>query len=113
MKAHKDRKDSGHCVKIMAPKSEYAFDVLLATADSLQISLTKGELTSVQIVETCLQHIKAHNQTGANIRAVISSPPENQLVQTAKALDEERAKGKVRGPLHGIPVIIKAKLELR
>jgi amidase len=41
------------------------------------------------------------------LRAIISLPPKEELLSVAKKLDRERAENKIRGPFHGIPIIIK------
>ncbi|KAF2105614.1 amidase signature domain-containing protein [Lophiotrema nucula] len=78
------------------------FDVLTATAVDLQLLLQQGKLTSVQIVEIYRQHIEKYN---AKLHAIISIS--SNLRTIAADLDHERAEGRVRGPLHGIPIIVK------
>lgn len=85
------------------------FDVLTTTADGLRRLLEQGEITSLQIVESYLSQIEAHNTQGAECRVVISLPPKLQLVSRAVELDNERQQGKLRGPLHGIPILIKVR----
>ncbi|KAM6533989.1 hypothetical protein FALCPG4_006928 [Fusarium falciforme] len=69
------------------------FDVLTTTADDLRKRLEAGTITSLEIVESYLSHIEAHNTTGAKCRAVISTPPRFQLIAWAAQLDEERRRG--------------------
>ncbi|KAI9833738.1 MAG: hypothetical protein M1819_003471 [Sarea resinae] len=83
------------------------FDILKATATDLRASLENGELTSVQIVTRCLEQIEKHNRAGLGLRAVISAAPRDIVIAQAEQLDLERANGKLRGPLHGIPIIVK------
>ena len=83
------------------------FDVLTTTANDLRLLLEEGSITSRKIVETYLNHIEKHNVSGAKCRAVVSSPPTFLLMDHATRLDKERAEGKIRGPLHGIPILIK------
>ncbi|KAI8685508.1 hypothetical protein NCS55_00223300 [Fusarium keratoplasticum] len=83
------------------------FDVLTTTADDLPKRLEAGTITSLEIVESYLSHIEAHNTTGAKCRAVISTPPRFQLIAWAAQLDEERRRGDVKGPLHGILILLK------
>jgi hypothetical protein len=87
--------------------SRMPFDVLTTTAADLRSRLENGSLTSVQIVETYLAQIERHNRAGANLRLILSTPPRQKLVENAQELDKERAAGHVRGPLHGIPIILK------
>ena len=83
-------------------------DVLTATAPQLQQGLRNGSLTSAMIVQAYLAQIKRHNHADANLNAMISVPESQILLSTARSLDAERSAGQVRGPLHGIPIIIKA-----
>lgn len=41
------------------------------------------------------------------MRALISVAPKHEVLKIARKLDDERARGKVRGPLHGIPIVLK------
>lgn len=84
------------------------FNVLNATADELRRHLEKGKLTSLQIVESYLSHIEAHNKQGATCRVITSMPARFQLVAIAAELDNERRQGKLRGSLHGIHIPVKA-----
>lgn len=81
--------------------------IIEATASELQQHLQCGDLSSVQIVETYLEHIKMHNHSGMKVNALISTMPKDVALLKAQELDEERKNGKVRGPLHGIPIIVK------
>ena len=82
-------------------------DVLTATAAELQEKLSNGVLTSEELVTQYLKQIEKHNNHGLQLNAVISLAPIDQLQAHAKRLDRERAAGKIRGPLHGIPLLIK------
>jgi amidase len=84
-----------------------SFDPLTATASSLQYMLENKNLTSVQIIDTYLQQIDKFNHKGPCLNALISVAPRDILISTAESLDEERRNGKVRSPLHGIPIILK------
>ena len=87
------------------PPSQPPLSVLTATIPELQEALARGELTSVQLVETYLARIEAYDRSGPRLNAVLRINPRARA--EAAALDEERARGVVRGPLHGIPVIMK------
>ena len=80
------------------------FNVYTAGIKELGDRLAKGSITCREIVDIYLQQIKRHN---GQLRALIHMMPEQQLVQLAAELDEERAEGKLRGPLHGIPIVLK------
>jgi Asp-tRNA(Asn)/Glu-tRNA(Gln) amidotransferase A subunit family amidase len=81
------------------------FDVVEKSIADLQAAMTKGEVTSRRLVELYLARIDAYDQAGPAINAFIALNP--RALETAAALDAERAKGRVRGPLHGIPIVVK------
>jgi len=89
----------------MGSSTETPFDVLTATAVELQNLLQDGKITSVKIVAVYQRHIEKYNP---KLRAIISTQP--NVMKMAQALDE-RQQGKIRGPLHGIPIIIKVHLQ--
>lgn len=84
-----------------------AFDVLTATATQLQHALDTNVLTSVKIVKTYLAQIERHNVAGAKLHALISVAPTAHLLAEAQRLDDERQLGRVRGPLHSLPIVVK------
>ena len=83
------------------------FDPLTVSAFELSELLNAQAITSVQIVRLYLKEIEMHNRRGRQLRALISVAPKHELVRIARKLDEERARGKIRGPLHGIPIVLK------
>jgi amidase len=83
------------------------FNPLITTSLELQSHLKSGSLTSVQILETYLAQMERHNHAGQKLNAIISISPRDSLLAQAKALDEERKDGRLRGPLHGLPTIVK------
>lgn len=87
--------------------SESSINPLTATAESLQRSLSSGSVTTLELIDIYLKQIEAQNKNGLKLNAVISTAPYDLLSKHAKVLDEERASGKTRGPLHGIPLIVK------
>ena len=82
-------------------------DLLAETAVSLQDKLSSGSITSEQLVLAYLDQIEAHNHKGLHLNAVISVAPREQLRSQVAALDKERRDGRMRGPLHGIPSLVK------
>jgi len=71
----------------------------------LQAAMQAGHTTARAIVSACLARIRAVDQAGARINAVIELNPD--ALTLAAALDRERAQSGPRGPLHGIPVLLK------
>ena len=86
------------------------FDVLTANATELQTRLESRTLSSVEIVELCHSQIERHNHDGLGLNAMISVAPKRLLLLRAQELDRERAAGRTRGPLHGLPIIVKVGL---
>jgi amidase len=83
------------------------FDPLTVSAFELSELLNAQAVTSVQIVQLYLREIELHNRRGRQLRALISVAPKREVLKIARKLDEERARGKIRGPLHGIPIVLK------
>jgi amidase len=81
-----------------------AFNVLTTNAIDLQHSLQENKITSVQIVHEYIAQIDRHEPT---LNALISAAKRDNVLAIAKALDQERQKGELRGPFHGIPIILK------
>ena len=80
-----------------------------ATVADLQDRMAKGTETARSLSEKYLERIKALNEQGPMLRAVIETNPD--ALKIADGLDQERKAGKVRGPLHGIPVLIKDNID--
>ena len=79
------------------------------TIDQLAQLMASGERTSRTITEAYLARIEALDRGDAGLHAIIETNPDALAI--AEALDAERAAGKVRGPLHGIPVLVKDNLD--
>lgn len=85
--------------------SEDNFDLNETTIDALQQQMQSGKLSSVAITKKYLQRIEAIDKNGPQLNAVIEINAD--AVSIAQQMDNERKAGKVRGPLHGIPILIK------
>ncbi len=74
-------------------------------AVALAAELAAGKLSSDQLVQENLARIEAIDRRGPRLNSVIELNPEARAI--AKALDAERKAGRLRGPLHGLPVLLK------
>ncbi|GJM84193.1 amidase [Paenibacillus sp. HMSSN-139] len=76
-----------------------------ATISELQLAMEQGKLTSKQLVQMYLDRIAKYDDQGISLKAVLTINPE--ALHIAEALDQERADKGPRGPLHGIPILVK------
>ena len=76
-----------------------------ATITDLQAAMTAGRTTSRALVDAYLARIAAYDARGPQVTAMVRVNP-NARTEAAR-LDDERRQGRVRGPLHGIPIILK------
>jgi amidase len=90
---------------LYVPARAAGLNIETATIADLNAAFADGTLTSEQLVSAYLKRIAAYDKQGPAINAIITLNP-NALIQ-ARALDAERKAGKVRGPLHGIPIVLK------
>lgn len=84
----------------------------LVTEKSLAVvaaDLATGRVTSEQLTGIYLARIGALDQSGPALRSVLAINP--SAIADARRLDAERAGGRVRGPLHGIPILLKDNIE--
>jgi amidase len=82
-----------------------AFEVTEASMSDVQKALTDGKVTSVQLVDAYRARIAAYDHKGPALNTMIRLNPNAR--KEAAALDAERKEGKVRGPMHGVPIILK------
>lgn len=85
-----------------------AFELAEATLDALQEGMRAGRWTARRLVELYFERIEALDGKGPALRAMLERNPD--ALKIAAELDQERASGRVRGPLHGIPVLIKGNI---
>lgn len=69
-----------------------------------------GKLTISNLLSRVLTQIKEMNANGPKLEAIIFLAPEQQLTARAEDLEQELESGHSRGPLHGIPVVLKVAL---
>jgi amidase len=79
------------------------------TIDQLQRKMQSGEWTARSITQMYLKRIDEVDKNGPKLNSVIEINPEALAI--AETLDEERKENKIRGPLHGIPVLIKDNID--
>ena len=84
-------------------------DVTTLSVQSLQQGLADGSLTAEEVTVAFLDRIAAVDDSGPRLNAVLEINPE--AVSIAKALDERHESQGPVGPLHGIPVILKANID--
>ena len=82
-----------------------SFELEEATVDQLQASMSAGRLTARSITERYLSRIDTLDRQGVALRSVLEVNPDSLAL--ADELDRERAEQGPRGPLHGIPVLLK------
>ena len=86
-----------------------AFELEEATVGDLQKSMTAGSLTAQSLTQQYLDRIAAIDKRGPALNAVIELNPD--ALSIAAALDAERKAKGSRGPLHGIPILIKDNID--
>jgi len=82
-----------------------AFDLEEATIADLQQRMTAGHETSRSLVDKYLARIDEIDRRGPQLRSVLEINPDARSI--ADAMDAERRAGRMRGPLHGIPILLK------
>jgi Asp-tRNA(Asn)/Glu-tRNA(Gln) amidotransferase A subunit family amidase len=85
------------------------FDVVDKSIPELQQAMESGAVTSRELVQAYLARIEAYDRGGPQLNAMIVLNP--HAIEDAAALDAERARKGPRGPLHGIPIVIKDNFE--
>ncbi|WP_310831507.1 amidase family protein [Paenibacillus pedocola] len=82
-----------------------SFEIVEATIPEIQAALAAGEITSKELVLMYYERIADHDKNGLTINSVLEINPDALFI--AESLDVERALQGPRGPMHGIPVLLK------
>ena len=85
-------------------------DLMDATISDLQAAMESGSLTSERLTQMYIDRIEAYDKT-LDLNSILRINPE--ALEEAAELDREREEGNVRGPLHGIPVVVKANIDVQ
>ena len=88
---------------------DITFELEEETIDGLHKKLVSGEYSSEQLVQLYLKRIDTVDKNGAKLNSVIEVNPD--AISIAIAMDKELKSGKNRGPLHGIPILIKDNID--
>lgn len=80
-----------------------------ATIARLQEAMAAGQLTAKQLVLWYMNRVGAYDRSGVTLNSMLEINPD--AVQIAAALDAERAQRGARGPMHGIPVLVKDNID--
>jgi len=99
---------------LIAPRAQQpppppAFELDELTVPQLQDAMASGRYTSRRLVDLYTARINALDRQGPELRSIIELNPDAPSI--ADSLDAERRSGRVRGPLHGIPVLIKDNID--
>jgi Asp-tRNA(Asn)/Glu-tRNA(Gln) amidotransferase A subunit family amidase len=93
-----------------APRSSLAaFEVTEKSIEELRQAIDAGRVSSRQLVDLYLARIEAYDKQGPGLNAIVAINP--AAGEAAEALDAERGTRGVRGPLHGIPILVKDNYE--
>ena len=100
---------AGALLPRLPARAPQAFDLEEVTIAQLQEGMKAGRLSSRGLTQAYLDRIAALDRQGPTLRAVLETNPDALAI--ADALDAERRRGKVRGPMHGVPVIVKDNID--
>ena len=89
--------------------SEKAFELDEITLSDLQAGMASGKYSSVSLTEKYISRIHEIDASGPALRSVIEIS--KRALEVAATMDKERKQGHVRGPLHGVPVLIKDNID--
>ncbi|MBI1358356.1 MAG: amidase [Acidobacteria bacterium] len=92
-----------------SPAAVGEFELDEATFDDLLRMQSSGERSAAELTRLYLERIEQIDRQGPALNSVIEINPEAEAI--AEALDRERAEGRLRGPLHGLPLLIKDNID--
>ena len=93
------------CRRVDSQTQPPPFDLTERTIPELSAAMRTGATSSKRLVQAYLARIEAFDHQGPALNAIISINP--KALDEADALDRERAARGPRGPLHGIPIVLK------
>ncbi|MEO8115019.1 MAG: amidase family protein, partial [Phenylobacterium sp.] len=94
---------------LLATSAQAARPGPYASAGELAAAMGAGQVTSEALVRAYLARIAALDRAGPRLNSVLTLNP--HALADARKLDAERRAGHVRGPLHGIPILLKDNIE--
>jgi amidase len=97
------------CLATATPIAQKTVDLDVATIADINAAFAKGTLTSERLTQMFLARIDAYDRKGPALRAVIAVNP--KALETARAMDAERKTKGPRGPLHGVPIVLKDNID--
>jgi amidase len=100
----------GRATEPQPPASSQRMDVVELSATEARDRMAGGTLTATALTQAYLDRIAEIDDAGPRLDSVIELNP--SALADAQALDAERKAGKVRGPLHGIPVLLKDNIDV-
>ncbi|MDQ2744030.1 MAG: amidase family protein, partial [Chloroflexota bacterium] len=86
-----------------------AVDVAVSTTADLQRAMENGDVTALDLVRRYLERYQSIDRAGPTLLSIIQVNPAAEEI--ASALDRERAERGSRGPLHGIPIVLKDNID--
>ena len=95
---------------VVVPGTAAALDVAELSASDARQKMASGTLSSHALTQAYLDRIAKLDKAGPALNSVIELNPD--ALQEADLLDAERKAGKVRGPLHGLPILLKDNIDV-
>jgi hypothetical protein len=84
-------------------------EIVQLGAVALRDEIAAGRVSALEVTTAFLRRIEALDDSGPTLGAIVETNPDAEAI--ARALDERRARGAPLGPLHGVPVLLKANIE--